>query len=133
LPFEKLLLIFANPRGQCAAPDPIEAKRNLEYTLSRARPKKLAHDYLDLNSGTKDPLTADEHLDCSPEAIQARGRLAWAAAREKDQQSGASPEDIQRLARVRWQQYRKEGRGPRDGWPRSNQRPKAKSRAGAGR
>jgi hypothetical protein len=68
---------------------------------------------LDLNSGTKDPLTADEHLDCSPEAIQARGRLAWAAAREKDQQSGASPEDIQRLARVRWQQYRKEGRGPR--------------------
>jgi hypothetical protein len=29
-----------------------------------------------------------------------------AAARAKDQQSGASPEDIQRLARERWQEYR---------------------------
>jgi Ti-type conjugative transfer relaxase TraA len=96
---------FANPKGQGTAPDPAAAKRNLEYTLARARPKELAHDYLDLSSVAKEP-AAEEHLDNSPEAIQARAREAWAAARAKDLQSGASPEDIQRLARERWQEYR---------------------------
>ena len=95
---------FATPRGQGAAADQAEARRNLEYTLARARPKELAHDYLDLNSGTKEP-AAENRLDNSPEAIQARAREAWAAARAKDLQSGASPEDIQRLARERWKEY----------------------------
>ncbi len=42
---------FANPRGQGAAPDPAEARQHLGYTLARARPKELAHDYLDVTSG----------------------------------------------------------------------------------
>ena len=45
-------------------------------------------------------------MDNSPEAIQARAREAWAAARAKDLQSAATPEEIQRLARERWQAYR---------------------------
>jgi len=97
---------FANPRGQGGTPDPADAKRNLEYTLSRARPKELAHDYLDLGSAAKESVEAEKDLGDSPEAIQARAREAWAAFRAKDQQSAASPEDIQRLARERWQQYR---------------------------
>jgi hypothetical protein len=97
---------FAVPRGQGGAPDPAEAKRNLEYTLARARPKELAHDYLDLGSGAKEPAAAEEHSDNSPEAIQARAREAWAAARAKELQSGTSDEEIQRLARERWQEYR---------------------------
>ena len=94
---------FAAPKGQ-GAPDHAEAKRNLEYTLSRARPKELAHDYLDPGIGAPTSPAAEEHLDDSPEAIQARAREAW-AARAKDLQT-ASPEDIQRLARERWQRYR---------------------------
>jgi Ti-type conjugative transfer relaxase TraA len=97
---------FANSRGQGAAPDPAEAKRSLEYTLARARPKELAHDYLDLDSGAKEPAAAEEHSDNSPEAIQARAREAWAAYRAKVLQSSASPEDIQRLGRERWHEYR---------------------------
>ena len=61
-------------KGRGAAPDPEAAKRNLEYTLARARPRELAHDYLDLCSGAKEPAAADENLDNSPEAIQARAR-----------------------------------------------------------
>ena len=100
---------FAAPKGQGIAPDPSEAKRNLEYTLSRARPKELAHDYLDPGISTPGP-AAEEHLDDSPESIQARAREAWAAARAKDLQNAASPEDVQRLARERWQKYR-QGQG----------------------
>ena len=96
---------FARPSGE-GAPDPAEAKRNLEYTLSRARPKELAHDYLEPGFGDQPPAAAEKQEDNSPEAIQARAREAWAVARAKDQQSGASPEDVQRLARERWQQYR---------------------------
>ena len=94
---------FAGKRGE-GVPDAAEAKRNLEYTLSRARPKELAHDYLEAGFGDKQP-TAAEDLDNSPEAIQARAREAWAAARAKDLGAGSS-EEIQRLARERWQQYR---------------------------
>jgi Ti-type conjugative transfer relaxase TraA len=105
---------FASPRGQGAAPDPAEAKRNLEYTLARARPKELAHDYLDLDSAAKGPVEAEKDLDDSPEAIQARAREAWAAFRAKDLESGASPEEIQRLARERWLEYR-QGQAADDG------------------
>jgi ATP-dependent exoDNAse (exonuclease V) alpha subunit len=94
---------FAGPRGQ-GAPDAAAAKRNLEYILSRARPKELAHDYLEPGVGDKQPAAAEDE-DNSPEAIQARAREAWAAARAKDL-ANASPEEIQRLARERWQQYR---------------------------
>jgi Ti-type conjugative transfer relaxase TraA len=97
---------FARPRGEGAAPDPAEAKRNLDYTLSRSRPKELAHDYLEPSLADKQPAAAQEHEDNSPEAIQTRAREAWAAARAKDMQAGASPEDVQRLARERWQEYR---------------------------
>lgn len=95
---------FVRRAGE-GAPDPAEAKRNLEYTLSRARPKELAHDYLEPGVGDKQPAVAED-LDNSPEGLQARAREAWAAARAKDLQAGASPEDVQRLARERWQQYR---------------------------
>jgi Ti-type conjugative transfer relaxase TraA len=115
---------FASSRGQGATADPAQAKRNLEYTLARARPKELAHDYLDLDSSANVP-AAEEHLDNSPEAIQARAREAWAAARAKDLHSGASPEDIQRLARERWQEYR-QGRGAAQE-PSGQERPAAKS------
>lgn len=97
---------FATVRGEGAAPDPGEAKRNLEYTLARARPKELAHDYLDFGSGVQEPATADERLGNSPQVIQARAHEAWASFRAKDLQSNASPAEIQRLARERWQEYR---------------------------
>jgi hypothetical protein len=120
---------FARPTGQGAAPDPIEAKRNLEYTLSRARPKELAHDYLDLGSGADEPAATQDHEDNSPEAIQARAREAWAAYRAKDLQSGASPEDIQRLARERWQEYRQNQDADRGGQDKDKSRTQEQDRS----
>ena len=58
---------FAPPAGAGAVPDPIEAKRTLESTLSRARPKELAHDYLDLQDG--------EPLERPTPQREPRGRL----------------------------------------------------------
>jgi hypothetical protein len=100
---------FAGRRGEGAAPDPAEAKRNLEYTLSRARPKELAHDYLEPGFAEKQPAAAED-LDNSPEGLQTRAREAWAAERAKDLENAGTPEEIQRLARERWQQYR-QGKG----------------------
>jgi Ti-type conjugative transfer relaxase TraA len=100
---------FARPRGE-GAPDPAEAKRNLEYTLSRARPKELAHDYLEPGFAAREQSVVEEQENNSPKSIQARAREAWAAARAKELQNAGSPEDIQRLARERWQQYR-QGQG----------------------
>lgn len=94
---------FAGRRGE-GTPDPAESQRNLEYTLSRARPKELAHDYLDPAAVAKEPTAAEQRENSSPESIQARAREAWAAARANA--ADASPEEIQRLARERWQQYR---------------------------
>ncbi len=90
--------------------DPVEAKRNLNATLARARPKELAHDFLELVPGAKEgaaagrELRAENSLDNSPQAIQARAREAWAQIRAK--QEHASPEEVQRLARERWKAYR---------------------------
>jgi Ti-type conjugative transfer relaxase TraA len=95
---------FTRRAGE-GAPDAAEAKRNLEYTLSRARPKELAHDYLEPGVAAREQ-TAAEEGDNSPEGLQARARQAWAAARARDLQSAGNPEEIQRLARERWQQYR---------------------------
>jgi Ti-type conjugative transfer relaxase TraA len=97
---------FAAPKGQGTSPDPAEAKRNLEYLLSRARPKELAHDYLDPEIAARGKGAVEDQEDNSPESIQARAREAWAAARAKDTQNAGTPEEIQRLARERWQQYR---------------------------
>jgi Ti-type conjugative transfer relaxase TraA len=97
--------------GRSPSATPESTHERFMEILSRARPKELAHDYLDSSATPNEPVTAEEQLNNSPEAIQARAREAWAAARAKDPQSGASPEDIQRLARERWQEYR-QGRGP---------------------
>jgi Ti-type conjugative transfer relaxase TraA len=105
---------FARMGGE-GAPDPAEAKRNLEYTLSRARPKELAHDYLEPGSAAREQTAGEDQAENSPEAIQARAREAWAAARVKDLRAGASPEDVQRLARERWQEYRQRQQADRGG------------------
>ena len=108
---------FARQGERGGAVDAKEAKRNLDYTLARARPKELAHDYLEPRSGSDGSAPAvveqiDKPLDHSPEAIQARAREAWAAMRAKEGQPSA--EEIQRLARERWQEYR-QGRGAEPG------------------
>jgi hypothetical protein len=75
-------------------------------TLSRARPKELAHDYLDSSATPAEPVAVDKHPDNSPEGIQRKAREAWAAARAKDLETNGTPEDVQRHARERWQEYR---------------------------
>ena len=42
----------------------------------------------------------------SVEALQARGREAWAALRAQNVKAGMSAEEIQRAARERWLAYR---------------------------
>jgi hypothetical protein len=91
-------------KNPSATPETI-AKRFMEI-LSRARPKELAHDYLDSSATPIGPVTATEHLDNSPEGIQRRAREAWAAARAKDLGTNGTPEDVRRHARERWQEYR---------------------------
>ena len=92
---------FAALSGSEVAPDAGEARRQLEYTLSRARPKELAHDYLDPGIQAAPP---GESWENSPAAIQARSREAWMAQRAKQDQ--ASTQDVQAEARERWQAYR---------------------------
>jgi Ti-type conjugative transfer relaxase TraA len=67
--------------------------------LSRARPKELAHDYLD-----PERTPAQQSVDNSAAAQQARSREAWMAMRAKGAQSSAR--DIQAQARERWEAYR---------------------------
>ena len=95
-------------------PDPTDAKQNLERTLSRARPKELAHDYLDLGTEKREPAAevraeqsanvSPQSADTSPEAIQARARENWLALRAKE--GPASAADTQEAARERWLAYR---------------------------
>ena len=92
---------FAAPASAGTATDPGEARRQLHYTLSRARPKELAHDYLDPQTQA---VPSQASVDNSPAAIQARARDAWMAHRAKQGQSSA--EDLQSQARERWQAYR---------------------------
>jgi Ti-type conjugative transfer relaxase TraA len=86
---------FAAPAASGATADSAEARRQLEHTLSRARPKELAHDYLDLN----------DSLDNSPAAIRRRAIEAWKALRAKE--APLSAEDIRTRAIERWQAYRR--------------------------
>ena len=86
---------FTALAGSGAAADAAEARRQLEYTLSRARPKELAHDYLELN----------DSLDNSPAAVGRRAIEAWKALRAKE--GVLSAEDIRIRAIERWQAYRR--------------------------
>ena len=99
---------FTTARGEGAS-DASEARMTLASILSRARPKELAHDYLDPEPAAKQPPFLGD-LDKSTESLQARGRAAWLAMRAKDLNSGASPEDIQLHAREKWKFYRQEQR-----------------------
>jgi Ti-type conjugative transfer relaxase TraA len=92
---------FAAPAGSGAVVDPGEARRQLEHTLSRARPKELAHDYLEPG---REAHEAGSAWDNSPGAVQRRAREAWLARRAREGQSRA--QDVQAQARERWQAYR---------------------------
>jgi Ti-type conjugative transfer relaxase TraA len=107
---------FSGRVGQGAPIDPVESKLNFEAVMSRARPKELAHDYLDLSQSLERPDTAleksgelktpsAEESPVSVEALAARGREAWAALRAQTR-AETSLEEIQRAARERWQAYR---------------------------
>jgi len=85
------------------AADPKDARQQLEHTLSRARPKELAHDYLD---PVMSAAPMQQPLDNSPAAVQARAIESWKAMRAK--QEHPSPEQVQSQSRERWQAYRRE-------------------------
>jgi len=92
---------FASPGRSGAAVEPAEARRQLEFTLSRARPKELAHDYLEPRI---DAQQAESYLDNSPAAVRKRALDAWKALRAKESQLSA--EDIKAQALERWRAYR---------------------------
>jgi Ti-type conjugative transfer relaxase TraA len=97
------------------------ARQQLDYTMSRARPKELAHDYLDLESmreaRSQDSAGRTDHpspLDRSLEALQARAREAWAAMRAKGTTVSQSPEEVQRQARENWRTHQRTQAASRD-------------------
>jgi ATP-dependent exoDNAse (exonuclease V) alpha subunit len=92
---------FAAPSSQGAAPDIAEARRQFEYTLARARPKELAHDYLEpgVDAGKQEDTRHN-----SPADVQARARKAWMASRAEQGQMSA--EEVQDQACERWRAYR---------------------------
>jgi ATP-dependent exoDNAse (exonuclease V) alpha subunit len=104
---------FASRAGQGASIDTAEAKRNFESVLSRARPKELAHDYLEggwasppLNDAIAQYLerggTDENH---SVEEIQRRARENWLAFKAQQPESEVSIDEQQRRARERWVEY----------------------------
>jgi hypothetical protein len=108
---------FGRGAGEGGPDRSAHARHALEHTLARARPKELAHDYLDLAQSlertdaaleTQAELKnrAAQDAELSVEALQARGRKAWAALRAQQRRAGMSAEEIQRAARERWQAYR---------------------------
>jgi ATP-dependent exoDNAse (exonuclease V) alpha subunit len=122
---------FGRRGGEGGAEQSALARRTLEYTLARARPKELAHDYLDLSQPLERRDAAHEapaektsrlaqSARMSVEEMQALGREAWAALRAQRSGAGMSVEAMQRAARERWQAYR-EGQGAEE--------PKAKGQA----
>jgi Ti-type conjugative transfer relaxase TraA len=92
---------FSALSGSQSETDPAEARRQLEYTLSRARPKELAHDYLD-------PATEEERaersVDNSQDAVRRRAIETWKAMREKE--GKLSAEQVRDRAIERWRAYR---------------------------
>jgi Ti-type conjugative transfer relaxase TraA len=108
---------FGKRAGEGGAEHSALARRTLEYTLARARPKELAHDYLHFSEPLTAPAAASETAAestvgrataerISVEEMQARGREAWAALRAQRAEAGMSVEELQRAARERWQAYR---------------------------
>jgi Ti-type conjugative transfer relaxase TraA len=92
---------FAGRAGQSAAIDSAEAKRNFQAVLSRARPKELAHDYLE--GGWASPSLNEavaERLTRSPEVDHSQPVAGIGAGDEK-----LSVEELQRRARERWREY----------------------------
>jgi Ti-type conjugative transfer relaxase TraA len=117
---------FAGRAGQGASIDAAEAQRNFEAVLSRARPKELAHDYLE--GGWASPPLNDaiakraaraaepEHAapadmvaaadeKASPEEIQRRARENWLALKAEQPDNSLSIEEQQLRARQRWREY----------------------------
>jgi Ti-type conjugative transfer relaxase TraA len=90
---------FSALSGSQSAPDPDEARRQLDYTLSRARPKELAHDYLD--PAIVEART-ERSVDNSPAAVSRRAIAAWKAIRAGQ----LSAEEVQKQAIERWRAYR---------------------------
>lgn len=78
-----------------------EARRQLEYTLARARPKELAHDYLEVGL---DVQQAGSSMDNSPVAVRKRALAAWKALRTREVQ--VSAEEVKAQALKRWRAYR---------------------------
>jgi hypothetical protein len=111
---------FAGRVGQGGHIDPAEARRNFEAVLSRARPKELAHDYLEggwasppLNEAVRAQVAGASEIEPgtaaaekpSVEEIQRRARENWLALRAQQPDQGLSVEEQQRQARERWREY----------------------------
>ena len=111
---------FEGRAGQAGQIDAAEAKRNFEAVLSRARPKELAHDYLEggwasppLNEAVRERLSrsaepeigtgTDENL--SVEELQRRARENWLALKVQQPDQALSIEQQQRRACERWREY----------------------------
>jgi len=108
---------FAGRGGQGGEIDAQEARRNFEAVLSRARPKELAHDYLEggwaspsLNEAVRErvahapaPLAAEEKLSMAE--MQRRARENWLALKAQDPDKSLTIEEQQRRARERWREY----------------------------
>jgi len=84
---------FSGASGSGAIVDPTVARRELESILSRARPKELAHDYLDIESS----------MDDSPAAVAKRAIENWKALRAKEGQVSAA--EVKKQAIERWRAY----------------------------
>ncbi len=111
---------FAGRGGRGSAGEAAEARRNFEAILSRARPKELAHDYLDggwasppLNEAVKERAARAAGAEAQSgaeaklpvEEQQRRARENWKAYRAQDPNAGLSLEEQQRQARERWKEY----------------------------
>ncbi len=117
---------FAGRIGQGGGIDAAEAKRNFEAVLSRARPKELAHDYLegawaspppsaavrerlalaaDIEAGALAQGNAAAPENLSLDQMQRRSRENWLAFKAQDPETSLSIEEKQRQARERWRDY----------------------------
>jgi Ti-type conjugative transfer relaxase TraA len=78
-----------------------EIRRRLTAALSRARPKELAHDYLErvLEAAPRQAYRAPSTQTPTVEDLQRQGREAWLAMRARTRES--KPEDAQRSAAMR--------------------------------
>ena len=117
---------FAGRGGQGGPIDAVEAKRNFEAVLSRARPKELAHDYLEggwasppLNEAVRERLARSAEVEqgaqkevaaaseekLSLAEMQRRARENWLALKAQQPDQALSIEEQQRRARERWREY----------------------------